>query len=122
MTPSGVDSRFLQANERTLLAWIRTGLGLAGFGFVLAKSGALLELLDPSLARHRVDGAHVWLGIAFVAVGACTMALSLLRFRRVHDALVEGRPTGTSAATPLFLAGTTLALVVALGAWLLWRS
>ena len=31
------------AAERTLLAWIRTGLALMGFGFVVARFGIFLQ-------------------------------------------------------------------------------
>jgi putative membrane protein len=40
-----VDPRQLQANERTLLAWVRTGLALVTFGFVVAGIGAWLRML-----------------------------------------------------------------------------
>jgi uncharacterized membrane protein YidH (DUF202 family) len=40
------DSRFVQANERTLLAWIRTGLALVTFGFVIARLGAWLNAVQ----------------------------------------------------------------------------
>lgn len=30
------------ASERTLLAWVRTGLALMGFGFVVARFGMFL--------------------------------------------------------------------------------
>ncbi len=33
------DPRVFFAAERTLLAWVRTGLGLVGMGFVVAKFG-----------------------------------------------------------------------------------
>jgi uncharacterized membrane protein YidH (DUF202 family) len=34
------------AAERTLLAWIRTGLALMGFGFVVTPSGLFLQQLQ----------------------------------------------------------------------------
>jgi putative membrane protein len=39
------------AAERTLLAWIRTGLALMGFGFVVARFGLFLQQLE-ALAFH----------------------------------------------------------------------
>ena len=37
------------AAERTLLAWIRTGLALMGFGFVVARFGLFLEMCSTCL-------------------------------------------------------------------------
>jgi putative membrane protein len=34
------------AAERTFLAWIRTGLALVGFGFVVARFGLFFRLYD----------------------------------------------------------------------------
>ncbi|HTG58643.1 MAG TPA: DUF202 domain-containing protein, partial [Terriglobia bacterium] len=42
--PSGT-SDYLAA-ERTFLAWIRTGLALMGFGFVVARFGLFLQALQ----------------------------------------------------------------------------
>ena len=43
MPPSNL-SDYLVA-ERTFLAWIRTGLALAGFGFVIARFGLFLRAM-----------------------------------------------------------------------------
>ncbi len=37
------DPRVRSAAERTLLAWMRTGLALMGFGFVVARFGLFLR-------------------------------------------------------------------------------
>ena len=37
------DPRVRFAGERTVLAWIRTGLAMMGFGFVVARFGVFLR-------------------------------------------------------------------------------
>lgn len=40
------------AAERTLLAWIRTGLALMGFGFVVARFGVFLQQVQFAQNNH----------------------------------------------------------------------
>jgi uncharacterized membrane protein YidH (DUF202 family) len=40
--------RVYLAVERTLLAWIRTGLDMMGFGFVVARFGLFLRTAGPN--------------------------------------------------------------------------
>ncbi len=47
-SPDRMDPRIAQANERTLLAWLRTGIGLMAFGFVVARSGSWVRRWSPS--------------------------------------------------------------------------
>ncbi|MGE0401271.1 MAG: YidH family protein [Kofleriaceae bacterium] len=49
------DLRFLQANERTLLAWVRSGLTLMAFGYAVAPAEA---------SRTRDGSMGLWLGVA----------------------------------------------------------
>lgn len=39
----GETLRLHQANERTMLAWIRTGIALMAFGFAIARFGVFLR-------------------------------------------------------------------------------
>lgn len=59
------------AAERTLLAWIRTGLALMGFGFVVARFGLFLQ--EFQTIQHvpiaRSSGPSLWFGTALIAVG-----------------------------------------------------
>src|SRR5260370_19068830 len=58
------------AAERTLLAWIRTGLALMGLGFVVARFGFFLQEIQA--AQHTVSeqsyGLSPWFGTALIAV------------------------------------------------------
>jgi putative membrane protein len=40
------DVRDYLAEERTFLAWIRTGMTLMGFGFVVARFGLFLQVMQ----------------------------------------------------------------------------
>jgi putative membrane protein len=80
----GDDARTRFAAERTLLAWIRTGLALMGFGFVVARFGLFLR--EVALAAHetppRSTGFSLWIGTALVLVGVAVSVLSALEHRR----------------------------------------
>src|ERR1700722_18259493 len=59
------------AAERTLLAWIRTGLALMGFGFVVARFGLFLQQLQAtqSVPLAQSYGLSLWFGTALISVG-----------------------------------------------------
>jgi inner membrane protein YidH len=59
------------AAERTLLAWIRTGLALMGFGFVVARFGIFLEQIQ-MVQNHHPEGSYglsLWFGTALIGSG-----------------------------------------------------
>jgi uncharacterized protein (DUF302 family)/uncharacterized membrane protein YidH (DUF202 family) len=59
------------AAERTLLAWIRTGLALMGFGFVLARFALFmgeLHLMQNTQALES-SGFSLWSGTGLIAAG-----------------------------------------------------
>jgi putative membrane protein len=59
------------AAERTMLAWIRTGLALMGFGFVVARFGLFLEQIQVmQKASPQVSyGLSLWFGTALIVAG-----------------------------------------------------
>ena len=82
------------SNERTLLAWIRTGIALIALGFVVARFSLLLRQLG--LQGHgsglELLGGH-WaaiIGTGIVALAAVLLALSYLRYRVAARALDRG--------------------------------
>jgi putative membrane protein len=112
-----VDSRLLHANERTLLAWLRTGLALVAFGF-------LLERVDSWLSTAPADGAvagsvgTAWIGVGFVALGSLANGLAILRFVHTRRALRMGADLPTDVF-PIAIAAIVTLLGAALTVYLL---
>jgi putative membrane protein len=98
--PEEPDLRFLQANERTLLAWIRTGLTLMAFGFVVARLSVWLQLEHP----ERGDGSML---------GTACHAIAAVRFVAARRALIAGRSIQPSSAGPVAVAAVVGALGIA---------
>jgi putative membrane protein len=104
------------AAERTFLAWIRTGLALMGFGFVVARFGLFLEQLQvvrqamPGLELgHGRYGLSLWFGTALIVVGVVVNFSAARQHVRLIRALERGHE---ARGTPL---GQTLAIAVLLG-------
>ena len=59
------------AAERTMLAWIRTGLALMGFGFVVARFGLFLQQIEvmQKASPELSYGLSLWFGTALIVAG-----------------------------------------------------
>ena len=116
MTAPNRDPRVHFAAERTFLAWIRTGLALMGFGFVVARFGLFLrELASVSAEPARSSGLSVAIGTAFVFIGAVVNGIAAVQHSRTIRSLnigedVTGRPsrTGIALAVLLVIAGLAM--------------
>lgn len=104
------DPRVFFAAERTLLAWVRTGITLMALGFVVARFGLFLTLLAASGAA---SGHGHWpsaaLGIALVLLGAGSI-LAALHNHRVY---VRSLPREDLPEVPIPGLTSLLALSVA---------
>jgi putative membrane protein len=106
------------ANERTLLAWIRTGVALMAFGFAIARFGLFLrELSQASVTPARTDHAvgSGWFGVVLVVLGLVTNLAAMVRYAQIRKALQEGRSItpGTALAYALTLASVLVAVSMA---------
>lgn len=70
------------AAEQALLAWVRTGLAMMGFGFVISRFGIFLRYV--SQATHSPVHLHVstTMGVAMVVLGVVTSVLAAVQHRR----------------------------------------
>jgi putative membrane protein len=109
------------ANERTFLAWIRTGLAVAAFGLLLARLNVFLDLAGETPPRIPAKGAsdlvaiaghHV--GVALVAIGIAIIARGGLGFERTrraidHDEVIK---ISHSLTAPVFSVALAIAVAV----------
>jgi len=116
------------ANERTYLAWVRTGLAIVAFGFVVAKFNLFMRILaQPSavaarrsmpLPTLRSPGGYE--GLALMASGAAVIVLATVRFVRTTRLLDDGQVhTAADVRAELIVSAALVLLIGACGLYLL---
>jgi putative membrane protein len=99
------------ANERTFLAWVRTGAAIVVFGFAIGRFSIAIRQLT-ALQGHgvRTAGLSVWIGSGTIVAGVALVIAGLTRYRKTKTQLDAGtfEPAG-------FLLDLVTALTVAVG-------
>jgi inner membrane protein YidH len=97
------DPRLTLANERTFLAWARTGLALIGGGLAVAQA-----------IHFDLGGAHLLIAIPAIMLGAVIGIASHHRWQTNQRAMRLGRPIGYSPLPTVLAIGiTVLGLLIA---------
>ena len=105
------DPRVRFAAERTLLAWIRTGLALMGFGFVVARFSWLMR----EFAGHQqqpigTGGWSLWIGVSLMCLGVIVNLGAAHEHRRIIQLLDRGE----HYSPPRWSLGILVAIVIAI--------
>jgi len=123
MPISESDPRVFFAAERTLLAWLRTGLTIIALGFVVSRFGLLIRLLATE-AQGAAPTTETFLaaglGVTFVVVGALAIAVAAVQHQRFIATLPQSDlPPAYSRAFALVLSVFVSVLGLALAVYLL---
>ena len=119
------DPRVRFAAERTLLAWMRTGLALMGFGFVVARFGLFLrEIAVAGQATPAPScGWSLWIGTGLVVLGVAVTLLAAAEHRRILRGLNRGEDYMAPRWSLGLLVSAVLAILgIAMVAYLLFVS
>jgi putative membrane protein len=116
------------ANERTFLAWVRTGVAVIAFGFVIEKFNLFLlsllntALLDPTRRSQleRLYGPSTqYEGLGLILVGIALLIVGAVRFVRTERLLADPHIHPIAGVKVEVILSAILALIVAvLGALL----
>jgi putative membrane protein len=85
------------ANERTFLAWVRTGAAIVIFGFAIGRFSIAIRQLTTFLGHPtRTIGVSVWMGAGAIISGVLLVIAGLIRYRRTRMQLDSGtfQPAG----------------------------
>jgi putative membrane protein len=116
------DPRTYFAAERTFLAWIRTGLGLMGVGFAVARFGLFLREMRATETHAAVHstGLSVASGVALVSLGVIVNVTAVMQhLRTVHELRTGTWQAGRVSTHAVVLALVLAAVGVGMGVWLL---
>ncbi len=121
--PKPPDLNTQMSAERTMLAWIRTGLALMGFGFVVAKFGLFLrrlaEIQNLHMPAPRGTSYSLWIGVCLVLVGVGVNVFSAIRNRNLMAVLQRGEtPTKPQAPLAFYIALIMAAIGIAIAIYL----
>ena len=77
------ERRTLMASERTMLAWLRTGLTVIAVALAVGR-------IIPEVAGTKTAWPYALMGVAYSVLGIAMVAYGLYRAKRIDDAVRAG--------------------------------
>lgn len=105
------------ANERTYLAWVRTGISIIAFGFVLERFSLFLHTVTESFggkAPEAVSHGGREAGLAMVLAGLAALMLATWRFAATSRKISSQQAVAYDGRAVLVLGGVVIALALAI--------
>jgi len=109
------------ANERTFLAWVRTGIAIIAFGFVVEKFNLFVRTIAEAnasdsagrLRLERFSGSFShYDGFALILIGMAIIVLSLVRFVRTSRMIDDQQSHSAGGIKVEFVLAMVLGLIV----------
>lgn len=103
------------ANERTYLAWIRTGIGIMAFGFVVVKFSLFVKQIGvvfQTKINAPSQGYSAIIGIILVAMGMLSILFSFFQYRKVDKQLRTGTYEPSTVLTTVLTAVILLISII----------
>jgi putative membrane protein len=92
-SPGGNPNRAREhlANERTFLAWVRTGVAVIVFGFAIGRFAiALRQWMQLQSRAAPESGLSVWFGMVAIVAGVVICLAGLIRYRKTREQIDSG--------------------------------
>jgi putative membrane protein len=105
------------ANERTYLAWLRTGISIIAFGFVLERFSLFLHTISESFGgKSPVEISHGGreAGLAMVLAGLVAMVVATWRFTVTERRISSSQVVAYDGRMVLFLGGVLIVLALSI--------
>ena len=109
------------ANERTFLAWVRTGIAIIAFGFVVEKFNLFVRTMAEAnasdnagrLRLERFSGSFShYDGFALILIGMAIIVLSFVRFVRTSRMIDDQQSYSAAGIKVEFVLAMVLGLIV----------